>query len=304
MTYSVKKVTRDNYIRLIDSSGIHVYVPVPFGLTAKSFGTLEYNEAENFIDLYKSEKDETGCFTDCVRLYLTPTDMIINHDKSKYSVQLTYNSLDLTAALDILFKEHYISKTPTGIPVVLKNISTNEIIGVIFFSRLLHGNPLGRQFFLNETKKVSFKDNEQFDSDCRDFAKRHIGLIDRVAMKREYQGIGLGSKFVESLGPFMQKMFVNELLCQVEVMTSWTISEFSEKYHPIQKISDLKLKEDDFFTKAGYIKCQQVTVKDPKNSGGRIDNGLIKRMSRKNRLSNGINTVSKQVVAYYYIKEL
>ena len=286
------RVSKNQILRLINKKNEQVYIPVPLGLNLDSFDVL--SEANDHILLSSSEKLNSDFFKD---IKLPKNPKILEFDGFKMS--LIYDIIDYQKALQLLHQEHYILNLPIGLPVILKK--NEEIIGVIYFSKLTHGNPDGRINYLKE--KENIKSNEEI----RKFANHHIGCIDRIVIDSSKQGQGAGKVFVKNLGEFLKEVFPNKNLKAIEVMTSWSLSEFINKGKSeslITDINDINFNEsEDFFCKAHYERISQTNSEAKKPKKERKDKGRVDRLDRKKVNKKGVIIHKpEKVIRYYYIK--
>lgn len=295
------RASKDNIIRLVNPNKEQIFIPVPIGINPKSYCQVSFEESKGLLNLTRETdiaSNQEG-FSNNLRLNVKPFNLRFEHNKKTFSIGLIYSPLVLKEALDILHSEHYILGIPSGLPIVLKEDNSEEVIGILYFSRLTHGNPLGRKNFLKMEKIIGANPE---DSEVREYAHMHIGFIDRIAIKKKSQDSGLGTMFLKNLDLFLKEVYPNGRLKYIEVMTSWSLEDFQSKkpFTNAKGLNEVYL-EQDFLTNAGFQRISQTTAKKE----NRKDGGLIKQIKRKNKESKGkISSKMTKVVSYYYIKKL
>lgn len=291
------RLSKERILRIIKSNKEQIYVPIPVGINLSNYNCLYCDNDE--IILESSEKLESDFFQK-VKLPIKPEPSAINYryKDNEYYISLVYNTIDLQKVLEILHQEHYILNLPVGIPIVIKNIKNHKdsVCGVIYFSRLSYGNPGGRIRYF-ERNPLLKKEKP------REYANKHIGFIDRIAIYKDHQGIGLGTNCLKNLNTFLSKVFINSQLTHIEVMTSWSLEEFKSRSWA-KEIKDLDevtfLEDDDLFCRAGFERIDEGGQN--KRKAERQDKGKKDRMLRKYRDHQGLISIRREtVIRYYYI---
>lgn len=288
------RISKDRILRVINNKNHQEYIALPIGINFESYKQLEDSKDSIILtSITKSSKD----FFEKIKVSKKPQEKIIDN----FAISLVYDSIEYQKALDLLHREHYILNLPNGLPIILKK--DNDIIGVIYFSKLTHGNPDGRINFLKKKRKL--KTNEEI----REYANLHFGCISRIVIDSKYQGDNAGKIFVENLGEFLSEIFINNQLLGIEVMTSWTLEEFQKKNKVNSKIKnfeEMNFEENsDFFCRASYERISQEKENSKSTKNARKDNGKLDNLNRKFIDKNGVIThSSKKVLRYYYLKQL
>ncbi len=288
------RISKNQILRLINEKNEQVYIPIPLGLNLDLYDQLMEND--DYVTLSSSEKQDSDFFK-VIRLLKNPESSTYDN----FEVSLIYDTIDYQKALNLLHHEHYILALPIGLPIILKK--NKKIIGVIYFSKLTHGNPDGRINYITD------KHNFQSLKEIRKYANLHIGCIDRIVIDSEFQGKNAGRIFSENLDSFLKEIFINNELKAIEVMTSWTLDEFIKKGIANNDIEDINevffAEERDFFCRASFSRISQKNpeVKNPRKE--REDKGRRDKMDRKSIAENGVIThVPEKVIRYYYIKDI
>lgn len=278
------RLIRKNILLITDSTGKEHLYNLPIGITVKNYLLKEIKNDKIVIQ----HQDKPGHdFSKLINLYKSNTPLEFDFSGEKLFISLVYENRDYLESIALLRETHYMNNVPNGLYITLKRDS--ELIGVIVFSKLTYTVPVGRQIYFSGNS-ISKEEKEEL----REFSNHNTGWISRIVIKEKSKGYGVF--FLESLPKLIGSIFPNGKLDFVEVLTSSSEKEITQKLNLDVDITREQLitfkHRNDFFSKAGYL---NIEIPSKKALGIR----------RNYIYENGIRLPKKErVKKFYYMKEL
>lgn len=221
-------------------------------------------------------------------------------DGIEYS--LVYDNSDFFKCSKLIYERHYVKNTPTGL--IFTASIEGEIACLLIVSRLTYSNPLGRSKYLSD------KYNIQDEDDQRNYANKYMAWISRIVTVERHEGKGVAEHLCKNLPNLLKKVFPNNKLKGIEVITTWKLEDFHNRNINKTKNSVDEVifdEKHDFLCRANYerIPVKIKTKKGNLSNRSRDDGGWNETQDFREKNDEGkIVEVSKNVARFYYVRKI